>query len=83
MEKYNILYAPLIIVFMAIYLILIIPFGTFFGVEKFDKVIMSVIKFSTEKKFMAPIVFLLNLTCWFFAWKYGLKIYFYKLINSI
>lgn len=81
MQGYNILYLPLFILLISIYLLFIVAFGIFINIQQTDEKIINYLKYLNEKKYIHILAFILNAVCWYFAYQYGLKTILYKIIN--
>lgn len=79
----NILYAPLIIAFLIAYLILFFTLGVIMGIDVYDNSIKKLYKAYNEKIYFQIFAFIANCFCWYLAYMYALKPYFYKLLNQM
>ena len=64
----NLLYLPVIILFLIIYLPVIFIISFFTDIETFDKKIMKTYKKANEKIIFQVVLFLFNVSLWIFCW---------------
>lgn len=82
MKDYNILYLPVILLFIGIYGCLILTLGLFIGVKSFDNVVVKSYNYLKDKFYFQILLFLLNVFLWILLWHYYLHNYLYTIINN-
>jgi len=83
MKELNILYTPLILAFLIVYLLFFFTIGLFVGINTFDTIIKNIYKLLEEKIYFHIFCFIVNVYLWYLIFHFWLYEYILKLINSI